>query len=231
MTVSKHAVFAAIIGLAAVAALPTSAFARTGWYLGGAAGDNFKDSETLTNGNNSIQADYSDNAAWQLDAGYALSGGWRPEFSFTSRSNDADSLSSQGYSTSNVTGHEDADTYMANLWYDIPMQAGPLHRLHPWLGGGIGMADVGVHGLSTSNLGPYISIDDSRSVFAYQFGAGIGYDLARNWMVTADFRYLATESTDFNYTTAVPQISGTVHGGYSAESLMFGLRYEFGNNL
>jgi opacity protein-like surface antigen len=231
MTYRQRHVYGAIAGLIGIACAPLTAHARDGWFAGGEFGGNFQDNETFSNGNGSFDAGYADDVVWGINAGYSYPSGFRPELSIEFRSNNVDNLSAQGNSTSNVSGHEDADTFMGNLWYDIKLPQRDLRKFHPHIGAGIGFAQVGVHGVSTSNLANFFAVDDDQTLFAYQFGLGVGYDLAPNWVLSADFHYLATDSGDFHYSAPAPQLSGTVNGGYSAESLIVGLRYEFGPRL
>jgi opacity protein-like surface antigen len=209
------------------AMLPAVAEARNGWYLGGEFGGNFVDDQTFDGSNFSFDAGFGDDVLFGINVGYALPSGWRPEFAIDFRSNDVDSLSAQGNSTTNVSGHEDADTFMGNIWYDFKLPQRQFRRFHPHVGAGIGLAQVGVHGLSWSQPPANIfSVDDDQTLFAYQFGAGVAYDLAPNWIVSADFRYLATTDGDFHYSGG--PVSGTFNSGYSAESLLVAVRYEFG---
>jgi opacity protein-like surface antigen len=227
----QHYLGGAVAGLIGAACCSTSALAADGWYLGGAIGANFEDSENFNGDNGSFQAGYSNSAVYGVHAGYALPSGLRPEFAIDLRSNDANSLSSNGNSTSTVTGKEEATSYMANVWYDVRLPQRDWRQIHPYLGGGLGFAQVGVHGLSQANLAQFSAVDDDQTVLAYQFGMGVGYDITPRWLVSADFRYLATSSADFKYTAPAPALGGTVNAGYSAESLMVSVRYQFGRNL
>lgn len=220
----------ALAGLVLLAGLPSAALARDGWYASAGVGPNFKDSENFSGSNGSFTADYSDNAVYGASFGYASPSGWRPEFAIDFRSNDVSSLSSNGSSSTDVTGHEDADTFMFNIWYDFQLSR-DLRRLHPYVGGGVGFAQVGMHDISLSAFEPYTAVDDTQTLLAYQLGLGATYDLAPNWQLMAEFRYLASDTADFKYTAPAPALSGTVNAGYSAESLMFGVRYEFGRDL
>jgi opacity protein-like surface antigen len=224
----------AVAALAALSCLPSVALARDGWYASAGVGPNFKDSENFNGsfaGNNvTFTADYSDNAVYGASLGYAMPSGWRPEFAIDVRSNDVSSLAYNGNSSTDVTGHEDADTFMFNIWYDFQLSR-EWRRLHPYVGGGVGFAQVGMHSISLSSIDPYASVDDTQTLLAYQLGLGASYDLAPSWKLLAEFRYLASDTADFRYTAPAPVNSGTVNAGYSAESLMFGVRYEFGREL
>jgi opacity protein-like surface antigen len=227
----QHYLAGAAAGLIGAACCSSSAQAADGWYLGGAVGANFEDSETFNGDNGSFQAGYSNDVVYGVHGGYALPSGLRPEFAIDLRSNKADTLSSNGNSTSDVTGKEEATSYMFNLWYDIRLPQRDWRRLHPYIGGGLGFADVGVHGLSQSDLAQFSAVDDTQDVMAYQLGFGLGYDIAPNWVLSADFRYLATDSADFKYTAPAPSLGGTLNAGYSAESMMVSLRYQFGRSV
>jgi opacity protein-like surface antigen len=227
----KHSMcMTSLVGVMALSSLSTAALARDGWYLGAGIGPNFKESENFSGSNGSFTADFSDDAVYAVSLGYAMPSGWRPEFAIDARSNNVSSLSSNGSSSTDVSGHEDADTFMFNIWYDFQL-GNPYRRLHPYLGGGVGFAQVAMHDISLSAFEPYVAVDDTQTLLAYQFGLGASYDLAPNWKLLAEFRYLASDSGNFKYTAPPPVQGGTVNAGYSAESVMFGFRYEFGRDL
>ena len=222
---------ATAVGALALSGISSAALARDGWYLGAGVGPNFKDSETFNgNPNGSFSADFSDNAIYGVSLGYAMPSGLRPEFSIDSRTNNVNSLSANGTSSGNVSGDVNADTFMFNIWYDFQL-AQEWRRLHPYIGAGVGFAQIQMHNISLDAIEPYAAIDDTQTLVAYQLGAGLSYDLAPRWKMMAEFRYTDTGSGNFNYTTPPPLTGGTVNSAYSAESVLFGIRYEFGRDL
>lgn len=78
-------------------------------------------------------------------------------------------------------------SYMINGYFDIPTKM----SLTPYLSAGIGYAtvslDTGIPGLVPT------LVDDSDSVFAYQFSAGVGYEISQTTILSLGYRYFATE--------------------------------------
>jgi len=156
-----------------------------------------------------------------LSLGYATLLGWRPEVEIAFRRNEAE----------NIGGTEEARTGMANLWYDFRAPAF-APRLRPYLGAGIGSAEIDVDLRDES--GAQRSLDDTAS--AYQAGAGLSYDATRNLVLSLGYRYLETDEIRFAGTPGTPPSAlepgtpGTpaVDEHYRTDSVLAGLRYVFG---
>ena len=75
---------------------------------------------------------------------------------------------------------------MVNTWYDIDLG----WAVTPYIGGGVGMFFISVKEPSSTGID---LVDDHDTVFAYQLGGGIGYDVAmlkdRPVTVSLDYRY------------------------------------------
>jgi OOP family OmpA-OmpF porin len=183
-----------LIAACALTTLPLAALAGSGPYLGAEGGANFEKST----------AGASFNTGWVggLTGGYAFENGLRPELELDFRRNELDAASGGN-------GHVKAESAMANLWYDVKTNRGLFSVVHPYIGAGLGYARPTVSS-------PAVNGHDSA--FAYQAGAGFGYDLTRNLTASIDYRFLRT---DHNY----------LAGGearYQVQSVMAGLRYSFG---
>ncbi len=100
-----------------------------------------------------------------------------------------------------VTGKQDIDgnfsmlAFMANVDYDFDTGS----RWVPYIGGGLGVASISIDVESVAT-GRSLS-DDSDTVFAYQAGAGLGYEFplegGRSITVSLDWRYFGTSSPTF----------------------------------
>jgi opacity protein-like surface antigen len=64
---------------------------------------------------------------------------------------------------------------LANVWVDLPV----AERFHPYVGGGLGVAGFESEG-------------EGRSVFAWQVGAGLAYDVTPHVALTLDYRHRQT---------------------------------------
>jgi len=86
-----------------------------------------------------------------------------------------------------INGDVSALSFMVNGYYDFPVANSPIA---PYLGGGIGAAIITV---DFAGFG-----DDSAVAFAYQFMAGIGFEINPSTTLTAGYRYFATTDPDFD---------------------------------
>lgn len=73
---------------------------------------------------------------------------------------------------------------MANAYFDIESEGS---KVEPYLTAGAGVANV--------NFKDAIGSDDD-TVFAYQFGAGIGIEISENTIIDLGYRYFATSDID-----------------------------------
>lgn len=187
------------VALAGLVVVPNSANAQQ-WYISGSAGGAFlTDSElsdptgTLVALGTEVSFDFGFNGA--IAFGYKFNGPFRVELEAQYASNDIDSFRIAGVDLAGG-GSIDASALMANVFLEFDWQK----SWRPYLGGGIGVAFIEADdatitfpGLGTLTLG-----DDDDTVFAYQAGAGIGFDLNPNWLLSLDYRYFATSDPDFS---------------------------------
>ena len=202
-----------LIWVGAVMALPLAAVAGEGPYLGAEGGANWQRHQPGL-GNAGFDHGYIGG----LTLGHAYANGLRPEFELDYRRNNLDSLGG----SSNVSGYSKAYTAMGNLWYDIRTDRGFFSVVHPYIGGGIGYARVTAENYTAPPGAPAAFTGDDH-LFAYQAGAGIGFDVSRSLTLSVDYRALRTQRGDF--ATAVPGVSA--QDRYQAQSAMVGLRYAF----
>ncbi|WP_287373902.1 outer membrane beta-barrel protein [Prosthecochloris sp.] len=80
----------------------------------------------------------------------------------------------------NVDAEVSILSFMANGYLDIEM---PVSMVTPYLTAGVGVANVDIEAFDES---------DDDTVFAYQFGAGVGIDAMPNVMLDLGYRYFAT---------------------------------------
>jgi OOP family OmpA-OmpF porin len=209
------------------------AFAATA-FTGAARADNVSGpyGEIAGGGSHSREMDFGDaggtvefesGGLGVLSLGYATMSGLRPELEVSFRRNDAES-----------SGSEEARTAMANLWYDFRAPAF-APRVRPYLGAGIGSADVEIDQLVDRNGA---SRSASDTVTAYQGGAGLNYDATRNLVLSLGYRYLETDEIVFAGTPGTegdvlnPGTPGTdaTAEHYRNDGVLAGLRYVFGRS-
>ncbi len=112
-----------------------------------------------------------------------------------------------GSATGRFSSGGEANTWsiMANLWYDYDLG----NNVVAIVGGGIGAAHLDLE--YNASMATYFSgtanyrLDDSGWGFAYQVGAGLGYDLGGGMMLSAQYRYFATTDIDVGNTDLAVQ--------------------------
>lgn len=131
-----------------------------------------------------------------LKKGYGLSGAvgttWedlRVELELGYQRSRYDSISFGGPST-NLDGHASALSTMANAWYDVDTSWG----VTPYVGGGLGMARVKSQ-IDTLGVTP-VNLESRDTAFAYQAGAGVGFNAGPNLTLSAGYRYMGAANVD-----------------------------------
>jgi OmpA-OmpF porin, OOP family len=153
-------------------------------------------------------------------AGYSFADGLRPELEFNYRRNNYshDLFSSGG-------GRNDhATTQLANLWYDLKTPTGLFSTVHPYIGAGAGLAEF------KNDSGALLGADAGQhyaTTFAYQAGAGVGFDFGPNWTASLDYRRLWTNYGAFNTATISPTPGPSQIQRYLANTAMVSVRYTF----
>ena len=129
---------------------------------------------------------------------------------------DTDQVQAQGLSSS---GNGDAEALVGLV--NLDLDPDPGWPVRPYLGGGIGAACVS---LDTGDGAP-LAVDDQAGAFAWNLAAGLSHDLTAHVTLSAGYRYLHLESTDFSASVAGVD-TGDIDDVTSHEVLV-GLRYTF----
>jgi opacity protein-like surface antigen len=194
--------FKAVLTVAALVLIGGAMFspqASAQFYVSGSAGGVFVMDSNVTASapavGGMLDADYS------FDPGYGVSGAvgydfgqFRLEGELSYREADLDSVTVNtvtgpgvtltGLGTFPASGSGSIFGFMANGWYDFDTGTPWV----PYLGGGIGGAMVGFD---------VAGLDETDTVFAYQVGGGIGYEINSNVTVSLGYRLLGTTSPTF----------------------------------
>jgi opacity protein-like surface antigen len=129
-------------------------------------------------------------------------------------------------------------SFMFNVWYDFDFGDSPIH---PFIGGGIGFANASldydfsgaVTGLSTGNFGvlgttqPFSYRGNGEATdwgFAYQLGAGLGYDFGNGMMLSAQYRYFNTGAMDLS-------LRDQAEVNLESHNFLVGLNIPLGNGM
>ena len=125
-------------------------------------------------------------------------------------------IAGTGTFTDDASGDSSAFFGLASIYYDLPLDS----RIKPFVGAGIGLADVSFSGLGTTPGGTLL--DDSDTAFAWHLTGGIGYDISENVALEVGYRYLAFDGVDVTASDGTPSSIDT-----SDHIVFAGLRYRF----
>jgi len=159
---------------------------------------------------------------FKTDTGFSISGAlgykfrdFRVEGEFTYGRNDAKKREFENGASVPLGGYFQTYAYMLNGYYDIPLS----RRFRPYIGGGLGAASFSAENVTQTGVAP---INGSTTVFAYQFKAGISYQLTDNFNVFMGYRLFGVSGQ--NYKSGTDKIEGD---GFTSNSLQFGARLLF----
>ncbi len=117
---------------------------------------------------------------------------------------------------------------MANAWYEFNLSN---NEWHSYVGGGVGIAWVDLHALidATSSFTisgggtktGVIGAHGTESGFAWQLGAGVGYEFAPGKQITLDYRYFNGPTLD---NVQFGEVENDIDYDYSAHNLMLGIK-------
>lgn len=252
----KRLVISIVAGLLALSA---PAFAQTaGFYVGGDAGYHWPDRiDTRV-------ANTDEHWAWWPGggadgfavAGYGFGSGFRAEIEGGYRPGDLNAIQADiflpllkpalaplipagGIRFSDVGGHVDAATLMANLLYDLPLGL----PVQPFVGGGAGLVHTSVAAQGRFPFCPIcfrpaicfptcsidLKLNDSSDRLGWQAIGGVSMALAPQWTLNATYRYLRADNVSWGTKVGgVPFANGRFSGNYSDSSVTLGVRYSFG---
>jgi opacity protein-like surface antigen len=190
--------------------LSVPAFAATpGFFVGGNLGVMVPEDSTIHTRSGDVDVSFNAGATVSVVGGYKFANGLRLEGELNSRSVDTDKASANGRSLP-YDSTISAFGLMTNIYYDINTNS----RFNPYIGGGIGLA--------------YLETDDSifyresgSTVFAYQLGAGLAYDITPRVTMDLGYRYYGTTTAEFEFTGGSEKMSLNTH------NFIIGARYNF----
>lgn len=174
--------FIALASAVCLVSFGGSAFAAEGLYVSGFLGVNVLADSNLGGG---LELTYDAGLAVSGAVGYGVTPNVRVEGELAFRSNDLDELCF-GSLCGDAGDSMSAFTFMANAFYDF--DTGSSWR--PYVGGGLGIAVV--------TLDPATGSEDDDTVFAGQLGAGVGFDITPQVILTFDYRLIVTEDPTFS---------------------------------
>jgi opacity protein-like surface antigen len=218
---------------AMIAAAWTSAAAAaadSGWYVGGQAGASFLEDAENSGSGSDITSRTKNGYSLSGAAGFGFGNGLRADGEFGYRRHGFDSLQiradgglgaafgvgSLNGSTLKATGHLSALSLLGNLWYDVDLGSG----VKPYLGGGLGAARISATNIAVSGV---TIVNGGDTVFAFQVGAGVGYEIFPAATLSLDYRYFRAADPTFK-----DLVLGTsFRSEYRVHDVRLGVRYQF----
>jgi len=179
-----------VVAVLALVFITTSAHAADkGMYVAGNLGISLlSDADVEQSGFPTVEASFDLGFNIGGAIGYDY-GNIRAEGEITYRRNDIDEISVLGFIFP-AGGDVSSLGFMVNGYYDFHSANSPVA---PYLGVGIGLANVMVD----ASIGGIPLLDDDAWVFAYQFMAGIGYEISPTTALTVGYRYFQTSDASF----------------------------------
>ena len=228
-----------LLAAAATLALSPAAHAYEGLYGAIGAGLSLLKDGDVSNdgpgGGGSLifdsSADHSSGIGVYAALGYDFGNNWRSELEFSHRNNDIDSIAAypgySGFPTGTISGDTTTVAIMLNVLRDFDMGS----RFTPYIGGGIGFADVDNDIIGSNAAGVpvaplTIAYGTNSRTFAYQGIAGVAVDLAESLALDLSYRYFGT--TKENVVGTVNGSPASIAAGYASHSFFAGLRWNFG---
>ena len=201
-----------------LACAPLVAQAGDGPYIGVEDGLNWESPQDYRNDGSVIDRLHF-NRGWAagLIGGYSFANGLRPELELDYRRNNLnhDEFAPAG-------GNDNADSVLANLWYDFKAPSGLFSVVHPYLGGGAGAVRSYYHDATLDGAG---IASDYATEFGYQAGAGVGFDVTPRLTLSVDYRHLWINRGSFHDTFTAPL---DVEQRYLGNTALLSMRYSFG---
>ena len=204
--------FATVAGLVAIG---SSATAQAAPYVAGSVGYTFPETVGSSIG---LEARTSGGYSLIGAAGYDFSS-FRVELEGSHRQSGVDEARGLGLSVEG-DGDVSALSAMANVYFDPAFQIGPLQ---PYIGGGAGISRFRADEVDAVGIPGIDAVSASETGFAYQFMAGVGWQLSEQATLTAGYRYFATP----NIQTDIDSLGPVEIDGLGLHALELGLRLRF----
>ena len=219
-----------VIVAAAAAAAPAARAAEGDWYVSASGGGMYlEDAHNRGNGNpldfsSSAKTGYAYRAAVGVyrapqvrvegEIGYRRAG-----LDKLSLNNDGGLGAAAGAAPLSgsvaASGHVTAISAMLNAFYDY--DTGSAWR--PYIDAGIGAARLSMKNVAAAGV-PVVNAFDS--VFAYQLGLGIGYEVTKSLTLALDYRYFTTLDPTFR-----DAAGNSFNSEFTSHNLSLGIRYRF----
>lgn len=160
-----------------------------------------------------VDADYKIGYAAGLQLGYDL-GPLRFDLDGSYRANDVDELKVNGTKAASIDGALEIKALMLNAYYDFESSS----RVVPYLGAGIGIAEVSLDGFDANGIE---LVDGSDTVLAGQLAAGLRMPLSATTQLDVGYRFMMTDTAEFS------SPAGRVEADVRSHVLLVGIQFKF----
>ena len=109
---------------------------------------------------------------------------------------------------------------MANLWFDIDTGGSPIM---PFLGGGAGIGRITLDGVSGEQEFP----ESNAEAFAFQAGAGVGFDLGAGLALRLGYRLFGTTETQLAWNALDSATDDVLKAEVLLHNIDLGISYRF----
>lgn len=205
----------AVAGVIAGDAAAQSGF-TPGFYVSGFGGGSALIGQDVINSDGSAKFDIDFDLGFAAGAaaGYRFSQNIRLEVEAAYRQHSVGEIESLGTPSTMVGGDISAWSGMLNGYLDFGQ-----NQLRPYVGLGLGFANVTINNMQATDGAGTLTIDDSDTVLAFQAMAGAAYQLTEEWSVFGEYRFFGTDSIS---------ASGTPNDmEYQSHNFQIGGRYDF----
>ncbi|WGM37839.1 OmpA family protein [Caulobacter sp. NIBR1757] len=181
----------------------------SGWYGAVDLGYHWSDDTNYDSALGSINVDPDDSWMGAARLGYRLSPHWRVELEGAYRPGE---IPAGGFFTG---GDFEVWSLMGNVIVDLI----PDGDLSPFVGVGAGIAGA----QADATVPPFLVVDDSDAVWAWQAIAGVTAKATDQINVDLTYRYFQTDDFEFEN----PGTAGPLSGKFNDQSVTVGIRYSF----
>lgn len=202
-----------MIAAGCIVALSAGAAMAADTYVGIGAGATFPVQSTITDNTGvSGKLDYKTGFGVSLVTGVEFADGIRLEAELNYKNTDMDKVTVGGLGSGKVNCNAYTLGALANAYFDFKNST----PVTPYLTGGLGFANIHV-GEATNFAGTKVWNSDDDMVFAYQLGAGVGFNVTKQVVLDLGYRYYATSDPQFEL----------IKGDFATHNANLGIRYKF----
>ena len=114
-----------------------------------------------------------------------------------------------------IDAHYSATSLMFNGWYEFETNS----KWKPYIGGGLGISEINLDVDKIQETS--ISYDERDSVFSFQLGTGIDYEISENILIGISYRFYSNEGAELSDGTDDVDID------YNSHNILAGIKIRF----